>query len=190
MQPSAASDGFEWALVWVVPIKDAAARHKAAPMPLRRRQREGPRGSDPLCAFDALWVTWHERADGVPVAERTFGTRSSTPLFVGSDGVLPWSSADSRRLAQAMASEAGLDPNEFGGKAWRIGGATDLRDVLGDSGAAAIQQRGRWASDVAQVYQRAVVDGQLRTSAAMATSTGVDLEALCTGWTQPATFRG
>eukprot|EP00965_Chrysotila_dentata_P093800 3100183-Pleurochrysis_carterae.AAC.2 len=89
-----------------------------------------------------------------------------------------------------MASEAGLDPNEFGGKAWRIGGATDLRDILGDGGAAAIQQRGRWASNVAQVYQRAVVDGQLRTSAAMATSSGVDLEALGVGWTQPATFRG
>eukprot|EP00965_Chrysotila_dentata_P083030 2739432-Pleurochrysis_carterae.AAC.1 len=80
---------------------------------------------------------------------------------------------------------AGLDPDEFGGKGWRIGGATDLRDVLGDGGAAAIQQRGRWGSDV-----RAVVDGQLRTSAEMAESTGVDMEALCAGWVQPASFRG
>eukprot|EP00965_Chrysotila_dentata_P009492 309284-Pleurochrysis_carterae.AAC.1 len=62
MQPSSASDGFEWALVWVVPIKDAAVRHKAVPMPLRRRQKGGPRGADPLCAYDALWATWHERA--------------------------------------------------------------------------------------------------------------------------------
>eukprot|EP00965_Chrysotila_dentata_P092618 3056240-Pleurochrysis_carterae.AAC.1 len=89
-----------------------------------------------------------------------------------------------------MAMKAGLDPDDFGGKGWRIGGATDLRDVLGDGGAAAIQQRGRWASDVAQIYQRAVVDGQLRTSAEMAESRGMDMEALCAGWVQPASFRG
>eukprot|EP00965_Chrysotila_dentata_P092599 3055806-Pleurochrysis_carterae.AAC.1 len=85
---------------------------------------------------------------------------------------------------------AGLDSDECGGKGWRIGGATDLRDVLGDGSAAAIQQPGRWGSDVAQIYQRAVVDGQLRTSAEMAESTGVDMEALCAGWVQPASFRG
>eukprot|EP00965_Chrysotila_dentata_P057408 1904348-Pleurochrysis_carterae.AAC.3 len=89
-----------------------------------------------------------------------------------------------------MAVAAGLDPDEFGGKGWRIGGATDLRDVLGDGGAAAVQQRGRWATDIAQIYQRAVVDGQLRSSAGMADATGVDLEALCVGWSQPASFRG
>eukprot|EP00965_Chrysotila_dentata_P072831 2407016-Pleurochrysis_carterae.AAC.1 len=89
-----------------------------------------------------------------------------------------------------MAAEASLAPNEFGSKAWRIGGATDMRDILGDGSAAAIQQRGRWSTDVAQVYQQAVVHGQLRASAAKATSTGVDLEALCVGWTQPANFRG
>eukprot|EP00965_Chrysotila_dentata_P192104 6174976-Pleurochrysis_carterae.AAC.1 len=88
-----------------------------------------------------------------------------------------------------MAASIGLDPEEFGCKGWRIGGATDLRDILGDSGKAEISLRGRWESDVAQVYQRAVVDGQLRTSAGMANASGSDLEALCAGWSQPASFR-
>eukprot|EP00965_Chrysotila_dentata_P182606 6029566-Pleurochrysis_carterae.AAC.1 len=65
-----------------------------------------------------------------------------------------------------------------------------MRDILGDGGAAAVQQRGRWATNIAQIYQRAVVDGQLRSSAGMADATGVDLEALCAGWSQPASFRG
>eukprot|EP00965_Chrysotila_dentata_P153437 5071934-Pleurochrysis_carterae.AAC.2 len=133
---------------------------------------------------------WDERAPSVPVAERTFGMPSATPLFVGADGVSPWSSTDSRRVVKAMAAAAGLDPEDFGGKGWRIGGATDMRDVLGDSGAAAVRQRGRWATDIAQIYQRAVVDGQLRSSAVMADAVGVDLEALCVGWAQPASSRG
>eukprot|EP00965_Chrysotila_dentata_P184991 6106920-Pleurochrysis_carterae.AAC.1 len=133
---------------------------------------------------------WEERVHTVPPTERTFGTPSRTPLFVGADGVSPWSSTDSRRVVKAMAAAAGLDPEEFGGKGWRIGGATDMRDILGDGGAAAVQQRGRWATDIAQIYQRAVVDGQLRSSAGMADAAGVDMEALCAGWSQPASFRG
>eukprot|EP00965_Chrysotila_dentata_P044371 1474932-Pleurochrysis_carterae.AAC.1 len=97
MPPAAVSDGHEWALIHVVPIKDTAARAKAAPMPLRRRRRDGPRGADGMCAYDALRIMWDERAPAVPVAERTFGKPSCTPLFVGADGVSPWSSVDSRR---------------------------------------------------------------------------------------------
>eukprot|EP00965_Chrysotila_dentata_P256683 6212627-Pleurochrysis_carterae.AAC.1 len=133
---------------------------------------------------------WEERAPLVPQKERTFGMPSRTPLFMGADGVSPWSSTDSRRVVKAMGAAAGLDPSEFGGKGWRIGGATDMRDILGDGRAAAVQQRGRWATDIAQIYQRAVVDGQLRSSAGMADEAGVDLEALCAEWSQPASFRG
>eukprot|EP00965_Chrysotila_dentata_P177375 5858141-Pleurochrysis_carterae.AAC.1 len=76
-----------------------------------------------------------------------------------------------------MATACGMDPNDFGGKSWRIGGATDLRDILGDAGKSQIQLRGRWGSDVAAVYQRATVDRQLAVSAEMAESTGQDMEA-------------
>eukprot|EP00965_Chrysotila_dentata_P156322 5164219-Pleurochrysis_carterae.AAC.1 len=61
-----------------------------------------------------------------------------------------------------MAATLGLDAPDFGGKSFRIGGATDIRAMRGEEGMAMIQQRGRWGSDVAQVYQRAIVDGQLR----------------------------
>eukprot|EP00965_Chrysotila_dentata_P096592 3191945-Pleurochrysis_carterae.AAC.1 len=60
-----------------------------------------------------------------------------------------------------MAAACGMDPKDFGGKSLRIGGATDLRDILGEAGKVQIQTRGRWGSDVAAVYQRATVDRQL-----------------------------
>eukprot|EP00965_Chrysotila_dentata_P192105 6174976-Pleurochrysis_carterae.AAC.2 len=58
MPPALASDGYEWALIHVFPIKDATARHKKVPpIPLRRRQRGGAcRGADPLCTYDALHI--------------------------------------------------------------------------------------------------------------------------------------
>eukprot|EP00965_Chrysotila_dentata_P008305 271266-Pleurochrysis_carterae.AAC.1 len=71
---------------------------------------------------------WDERAPRVPTAERTFGRRSSTPLFTGDDDTTRWTTTDSRRLANAMAAVLELDADTFGGKCWRIGGATDMRD--------------------------------------------------------------
>eukprot|EP00965_Chrysotila_dentata_P128403 4245733-Pleurochrysis_carterae.AAC.1 len=61
--------------------------------------------------------------------------------------------------------------------------------MQGDASKAVVKQRGRWASDVAEVYQRALVDVQLDASAGMADSRGVDLEAMIDGWSQPASFR-
>eukprot|EP00965_Chrysotila_dentata_P063040 2088203-Pleurochrysis_carterae.AAC.1 len=61
-----------------------------------------------------------------------------------------------------MAAACGLDPDKFGGKCWRIGGATDLCDT-------ARPPAGR--------------------SADLANATGVDMEALVEGWSQPSTFR-
>eukprot|EP00965_Chrysotila_dentata_P082720 2729401-Pleurochrysis_carterae.AAC.2 len=89
-----------------------------------------------------------------------------------------------------MATALDMAPEEFGGKAWRIGGATDMRDVLGERGISHINQRGRWATDIAQVYQRAIVDQQLRASADIGDARGDDLERMCAGWSQPASFRG
>ena len=54
---------------------------------------------------------------------------------------------------------------------------------------AIIRQRGRWCSDVASVYQRALAEEHLRGSAAVGEANGAELEALCSGWSQPATFR-
>mmetsp|Transcript_4557 Transcript_4557/g.9992 ORF Transcript_4557/g.9992 Transcript_4557/m.9992 type:complete len:89 (-) Transcript_4557:168-434(-) len=88
-----------------------------------------------------------------------------------------------------MATAAGLQADECGGKCRQIGGPTDLRGALGDGGEADVWQWGRCASDVARVYQHAVVDHQPRASASMGDATGMILEALCAGWSQPVTFR-
>eukprot|EP00965_Chrysotila_dentata_P099340 3284318-Pleurochrysis_carterae.AAC.1 len=104
-------------------------------------------------------------------------------------GTRAWDTEDSRALAKRYAALIGLDADVFGGKCWRIGGATDLREVLGDSAAAQIKQRGRWESDVAAVYQRAIVDAQLQASAVVGDAEGEDMEAMCAGWAQPASLR-
>eukprot|EP00965_Chrysotila_dentata_P060234 1997098-Pleurochrysis_carterae.AAC.1 len=46
MKPTSVSGGHEWALVLITAIKDAQARGKPTPMPVRRRQRGGQRGDD------------------------------------------------------------------------------------------------------------------------------------------------
>jgi hypothetical protein len=87
-----------------------------------------------------------------------------------------------------MARELGEAPEHFGGKSFRVGGATDLRAVLGVAeGKAVIQQRGRWGdgSDIADIYQRVLITDQLKGSASMGDADGVDLEALLTGWSMP-----
>ena len=85
-------------------------------------------------------------------------------------------------------TRVGFDPNEVGGKAFRVGGATDMRDVHGGHAQLLIKERGRWASDVAQLYQRALLSAQLDSSAGMAAAESRDLEEALTGWTQPATY--
>ena len=67
----------------------------------------------------------------------------------------------------------------------RVGGATDLRNVLGIGGKEVIKQRGRWAGDIAEIYQRTLLLDQIEGSAAMGSATGTDLEALLHGWSQP-----
>eukprot|EP00965_Chrysotila_dentata_P028029 932022-Pleurochrysis_carterae.AAC.1 len=86
MDASAASKGHLWALVSVVRIKDQRSRLKATPMLVRRRQRGGRMGADPLCAYDALRAAWVTREESVPPEERTAGRSNSTPFFTDDDG--------------------------------------------------------------------------------------------------------
>eukprot|EP00965_Chrysotila_dentata_P050398 1670030-Pleurochrysis_carterae.AAC.1 len=60
--------------------------------------------------------------------------------------------------------------------------------MRGEAGIVQIKQRGRWGSDVAHVYQRAIVDDQLQISGELGDAEGEDMEALCAGWSQPASF--
>jgi hypothetical protein len=155
-----------WLLVWVIPIKDPAGNHKGYPTPVARRH-DGPLGADPLCAYDAFARLWWRmagsgapfptNADGTPRADWWLLARGGAclelPLFTRPSGSM-WTTEDSRKLFKRIAEAAGIDPSSVGGKASRIGGSTDAKDRTGEAGKAIIKRRGRWASDVAEVYQR------------------------------------
>ena len=202
--PCMESCGRLWLILWVVPIKDQSARRmQAIPIPIVRRQVGGERGTDALCTYDAIlavWlrmigampasaqVDWHSRAGSAgrlpanhPMAKR--------PMFALPDG-RAMDTGHVRGMVQRMASACGEDPNEFGAKSLRAGGATDLREAIDDDAAsmATIKQRGRWQSDIARIYQRALLKTQLDASAAMGRARGVDMEAICLGWSQPTSF--
>ena len=199
--PNGDSRGRLWLILWVVPIKYRATRNATAhPIPIVRRQWGGTAGDDPLCAYDALWLHWLAQLGEPPVSARqdrqgrlqggrleASHSMAASPLFRGMEG-LPWNTADTRRLARDIAAVCGEDPEEFGASSLRAGGATDIREILGDSSQEIIKQRGRWASDVAEIYQRALLRVQLDASGAMASAHGVDMEALCAGWSQPTSF--
>ena len=186
--PCADSSWMPW-LTWdVVPCKDVSARLRSCPMAVQRRSR-GALGSDPLCVYDAIVMAWQASAGAPPPAVgRAAGELASRAFFTGRSGRV-WDTNDTRTLSQRMAVALGLDPHEFGGKSFRIGGATDWREVFEADAERIIKQRGRWHSDIALLYQRALAAPHLRGSAAVGDAAGADLETLCRGWVQPATFR-
>ena len=57
--------------------------------------------------------------------------------------------------------------------------------ALGDASAHVVKQRGRWCSEVAQVYQRPLLTSHLAASMRVGPGGSADLEALCAGFTQP-----
>ena len=75
-----------------------------------------------------------------------------------------WRTSDTNKLAQEMADALGLDKAQFGGKSFRIGGATDFGVVKAER---LIKQRGRWSSSVQRLYERALAEEHLSASAAI-----------------------
>ena len=124
---------------------------------------------------------------------RVEGADALKPLFTRTarrGSTDEWRTTDTNRLAQDMAAALGLDVSEFGGKSFRIAGATDLAAAFGISKAEhLIKQRGRWCSTVQHLYERALAEEHLGASAVIGDAVGRELEALCPGWAQPATFR-
>ena len=186
--PCADSEGQPWLTFDIVPIKDAKARARTCPMGIRRRSR-GPLGSDPLCVYDAIVMAWRSATGSSPPAVgRATGALAGRPFFIGRTGRV-WDTTDTRALSQRMATALGLAATEFGAKSFRIGGATDWRDVFGPDAQRIITLRGRWASDISLIYQRALLEEQLYGSVAVASACRADLESVVRTWVQPATFR-
>jgi hypothetical protein len=144
--------------------------------------------SNPLDPYDAIYAAWLARQAEVPAH-----MRHAAPLFTSPGGGLmaAWTTDDTRRLARDFGRLVDIDGADIGGKAFRIGGATDMRDAMGDSSVHLIKQRGRWASDIAQVYQRALVRSHLEASVRMGSADAAsrDMEELVRGWSQPAICR-
>ena len=187
--PCRESDYCHWVVVDVVAIKDTNRRHRVVPMVVRRRQRDGELGGDPICTYDALLRVWHAgRAEGGPGKHNGYRGGSTVAFFTGAAG-RPWRTHDSKLLAQRIAAFLGHEAEDFGGKAFRIGGTTDIAAALGERGRALLKERGRWASDTAYVYARALASSHLEASALVGDADGRELEAMLAGWAQPATFR-
>ena len=142
----------------------------------------------PQCVGSCRWCT---RKPGEP---RLSGNppescrRAQAPLFTRPDGQA-FSTEDVRQMGKRMAGRVGISPEAVGGKLFRIGGATDLLDRLGVGSSRIIQDRGRWGSEVARVYQRSLLRDQLDASGAMADADAADMEACIAGWVQPSNFR-
>jgi hypothetical protein len=197
------SGGRLWLIVWVVSIKDPSVRFRAVPLPIMQR-----RSCSELCAYTALKDHVEQRWRQVPACagacawcKPTAGSprpggkppatcsRANTPLFQLEDGSA-YRTQDVRDLGARMAEGAGIPPETVGGKLFRIGGATDVRDALGLQAAErTLKDRGRWGSDVAFVYGRANMRDQLHASVAIGDADAREVEQMVEGWVQPATFR-
>jgi hypothetical protein len=71
-----------------------------------------------------------------------------------------------------------------------MGGASDLYDLYGPAAERYIRERGRWSSDVAQIYQRVSAAAHGLLSRTIGDSAGADLQSLLAGWCQAAVSHG
>ena len=173
--------GYPAVRVFVQPIKDAEVVLKPIPLLIRRRQTAAVSvGDDPLCAFDALLTLF--ALDAPHVACDRWAT---TPLFSCSAAGTAVDTSTIREDARAIANAAGLDASEVGSTSFRIGGAEDHYDVLGPGSERIIRERGRWHTDIHEIYQRCSATAHLSISAALGDASGISLEALGDGWAQP-----
>ena len=170
--------------------KDVDGRLPRVPLPIRRRSQEKEPVADPLCAYDLLRALWLEDVrvlgEGAALAAPIF--RRTARGGVGG----AYSTTDIRRIARAVAGAAGENPDDFGAHSFRIGGASDVKDLF-DASAAGLEEakrmlkkRGRWRSDIAFIYSRASLDVSLEMSVRLASVDGRDVEGAFAAWAEPA----
>ena len=172
--------GYPAVRIFVMPIKDGRKTYRPVPQFIPRRN--GPEvalGADPVCAYDALLLLWQQ--DFAQLAKPELEKR---PLFASDDGNVVITStvrADARWIADA----AGMPLADVGSTSFRIGGAEDFYDEMGVEAEPAIKERGRWHSDIHQLYQRCTITRHLDGARRMGDSAGFSLEALGGGWANP-----
>ena len=178
--PCGDTDGYEVAVVDVMPIKDTRVSRARVPMVIRRKAPGPFCGASSLsspCAWEALRLWWLYRRD--ECMRVSWGTE---PLFALSDG-LPLCTATVLEFVREAAVAIGEDPVQFDSHSLRIGGATDLHHLFGGADAERfIQKRGRWCSMVHQIYSRMSASTSMSVSARMLDADGVDMEAFRQGY--------
>ena len=124
---------------------------------------------------------WHLRQQTVPPEQR-----SRTAFFARDDGT-PFCSDDVKRIGRKYARLAGWSAEEVArvGTKWaRIGGGSDWRDHFGPSSRELLRGRGRWGSDMDELYSRVSLVEQLSASAAVADTEAFDIERAFPGYAQ------
>ena len=176
--------GYAACLVHICAAKDVDGTGPRYPIPVRRRARPGVVGGG-CCAFDELSAAF---AEDVKLLGRV--TALAGPVFRRSayggaaDAV---DTNDVSATVKLVARAAGCDPDEFGAHSPRIGAATDTHDEKGAAdGARLLKARGRWRSDIHEIYTRASLAACLEASVVGDANGGRELEAAVAGFTQPA----
>ena len=115
--------------------------------------------------------------------------RGVTPFFRSVGGAVV-STGDVLVAVRLLALAAGEDPASFGAHSLRIGGATDYVDRFGLTKAPIlIAKRGRWDSDIGEIYARAAGAIVIDASVESWEAEGPELEAVISGfgqaWAEP-----
>ena len=196
-------------VVWVAPSKDPTQKKPRYPMLIQRRSIDAAFGADPMCTYDALLSVWTFLAEWVHpslwtstmffrVPDLSMFSPPRVDHFVGPPSPeridpscwRPLADRDITRWVKEAAIAAGVDPSRRAGRALRMGGAADLYDIFGPAGERYIRERGRWASDVAQIYQRVSASAHGELSRVIGDSEGLDLQSMLSGWSQLAVSHG
>ena len=160
--------GRRYACLMLRPIKRRNGEH-GGKVPIIFEEGDGG-GDDTYAALRRL-------VDLDPCRE---GSEESTPLFRDGTG-RPLTVEALRHLAGRIFAEAG-QKGRVGAHSFRIGGASDLADR--GASASLLMAKGRWASDVAQIYARMTRRAQLAASRMMQQRGGRDCEELFADFTQ------
>lgn len=164
--PGPDTRGYEVASVNVVPIKDTHANRRRVPCLIQRcslHPRTVAPQSEDMCPWGALRRLWLLRVQQVSAH-----AASVRPLFARADNHA-LRTADVVVFIRQAAAALGLAVGSFDARALRVGGATDLLNAFGPAEAEKfIKGRGRWATDIGNIYARPSVDTEMAASAALA----------------------
>ena len=201
----AGKEGAAAAVVHLCDVKDAEGKKRRYPLPVAAmpggeapaggagggRRRNGSRkcarpsggASDALCAVSLLRRAWEE-----DVALLGYEAARDSPIFRkaarGGAGTA-YNTSHVARIAKKVAEAAGERASNFGAHSFRIGGASDYRDLKGPSeGRRLLDVFGRWRSDICYLYTRQSMEGAMEATVDVMAVQTRDIESIFAAFTQ------